>query len=163
MRARVNYISTHTRLYILIYPIDTIHTSGKAVINNVPVSARPSGAHPLLGPTTDVFYLAQPAAETWQNPAVFDQQNDPATRRSEKDWSGGMPRPGDSVARAPLPNSPGVRGQDVPPDQMSPRTRDPRTRCPPGHVVLGPDVPRQDRMSPLPLPQTHVSLASVQT
>ena len=57
----------------------------------------------------------------------------------------------------------GVRGQDVPPDQMSPRTRDPRTRCPPGHVVLGPDVPRQDRMSPLPLPQTHVSLASVQT
>ena len=52
-----------------------------------------------------------------------------------------------------------VRGQDVPPDQMSPRTRDPRTRCPPS----GQDVPRQDRMSPLPLPQTHVSLASVQT
>ena len=26
----------------------------------------------------------------------------------------------------------------------------PRTSCPPGHVVLGPNVPCQDRMSPLP-------------
>ena len=42
----------------------------------------------------------------------------------------------------------GVGGPAVPPDQMSPRTRGPRTRCPPGHVVLGPDVPRQDGMSP---------------
>ena len=29
------------------------------------------------------------------------------------------------------------------PDHLSPRTS-----CPPGYVVLGPDVPRQDRMSP---------------
>ena len=33
-------------------------------------------------------------------------------------------------------------------DHLSPRTCGPRTGCPPGHVVLGPDVPRQDRMSP---------------
>ena len=49
--------------------------------------------------------------------------------------------------RSKYASSTGVRGQDVPPDQMSPQTRDPRTRCPPGHVVLGPDVPHQDRMS----------------
>ena len=86
-----------TLVHILdyIYPTDTIHVSGKAVINNVPVSARPSGCSGQL--YTDVFLLAQPAAETWQNPAVFDPQNDPATRRSEKDWSGGMPTPVDSA------------------------------------------------------------------
>ena len=42
----------------------------------------------------------------------------------------------------------GVGGPGVPPDQLSPRTLGPRTGCPPGLVVLGPDVPRQDRMSP---------------
>ena len=41
-------------------------------------------------------------------------------------------------------------GPPVPPDQMSPRTRGPRTSCPPGRVVLGQDDPRQDRMSPTP-------------
>ena len=50
---------------------------------------------------------------------------------------------------------------------MSPRTRcpprtcGPRTSCPPGRVVLGPNVPCQDRMSPLPGPtvkyQRHLS------
>ena len=36
----------------------------------------------------------------------------------------------------------GVGGPHVPPDHI------PRTNCPPGHVVLGPNVPCQDRMSP---------------
>ena len=31
---------------------------------------------------------------------------------------------------------------------MSPQTRGPRTSCPPGHLVLGLDVPRQDGLSP---------------
>ncbi len=43
-----------------------------------------------------------------------------------------------------------VEGPAVPPDQMSPRTRGPRTSCPPGHVVVRLDVPRQDGMSPTP-------------
>jgi len=41
-----------------------------------------------------------------------------------------------------------VGGPAVPPDQMSPRTRGPRTSCPPGHLVLGLDVPHQDGLSP---------------
>ena len=41
-----------------------------------------------------------------------------------------------------------VGGPRVPPDQLSPRTCGPRTSCPPGRVVLGPNVPCQDRMSP---------------
>ena len=48
-------MTTNTLVHIL-YPTDTIHTVGKsAVINKVPVSARPSGADPLLGLTIDVF------------------------------------------------------------------------------------------------------------
>ena len=43
-----------------------------------------------------------------------------------------------------------VGGPGVPQDQMSPRTCGPRTSCPPGRVVLGPHVPCQDKMSPLP-------------
>ena len=39
-------------------------------------------------------------------------------------------------------------GPAVPPDQLSPRTCGPRTSCPPGRVVLGLNVPCQDRMSP---------------
>jgi len=33
-------------------------------------------------------------------------------------------------------------------DQLFPQTRSPRTSCPPGHLVLGLDVPRQDTLSP---------------
>ena len=44
---------------------------------------------------------------------------------------------------------------------MSPRTCGSRTSCPPGRVVLGPNIPCQDRMSPLPGPtvkyQCHLS------
>ena len=39
----------------------------------------------------------------------------------------------------------GVGGPCVPPDQLSPQTCGPRTSCPPGRVVLGPNVlPGQD-------------------
>ena len=47
-------------------------------------------------------------------------------------------------------------GPAVPLDQMTPRTRGPRTECPPGHVVLGPNVLRQDRMSPSYLTHTPI-------
>ena len=39
-------------------------------------------------------------------------------------------------------------GPGVPQNQMSPRTCGPRTSCPPRRMVLGPNVPCQDRMSP---------------
>ena len=45
-------------------------------------------------------------------------------------------------------NEHGVGGPRVPPDQLFPWTCSPRTSCPPGRVVLGPNVPCQDRMSP---------------
>ena len=42
----------------------------------------------------------------------------------------------------------GVRGQDVPPCRMSPRTFCIRAHCPPGHCALVRNVPPQCRMSP---------------
>ena len=46
------------------------------------------------------------------------------------------------------PHLSGVGGPRVPLDWLSPRTCSPRTSCPPGRVVLGPNVSCQDRMSP---------------